>query len=334
MQVMIQDEKECVDALTIALSNFAVSLYGHIPDEIIELLAKFVGFLDSRIIIHMVINRQLIEWIPPPHDVWCLLYRASRDGFTSAAFHAHCDGKGPRTVCLLRVRDKKDIIGGFTSVAWNSAGGELHSSPSRSRRMQVMIQDEKECVDALTIALSNFAVSLYGHIPDEIIELLAKFVGFLDSRIIIHMVINRQLIEWIPPPHDVWCLLYRASRDGFTSAAFHAHCDGKGPRTVCLLRVRDKKDIIGGFTSVAWNSAGGELHCDDTAFIFFFPDANRCKKNPARKNCKAVQHCDETGPVFTGPVFDSNLYIQALNCGKMAWCGAHFGISEMEVFAV
>ena len=47
-----------------------------------------------------------------------LLYRASRDGRTNAAFHARCDGKGP-TLTALRSANGC-VFGGFAAVSWAS----------------------------------------------------------------------------------------------------------------------------------------------------------------------------------------------------------------------
>ena len=60
-------------------------------------------------------------------------------------------------------------------------------------------------------------------------------------------------------------LLYRASRDGFTAAAFHAKCDYKA-KTITLIKTSNNY-VIGGYTSQAWTSLG-VFKTDDTAYIF------------------------------------------------------------------
>jgi hypothetical protein len=60
-------------------------------------------------------------------------------------------------------------------------------------------------------------------------------------------------------------LLYRGSREGLQSTAFHAKCDGRAPT---LSVVRSKKgNIFGGYASVPWKSAGDKSP-DAAAFIF------------------------------------------------------------------
>ena len=50
------------------------------------------------------------------HSSFVLIYRASRDGWESINFHAHCDNKGP-TVTV--VKSGNYIFGGYTEQSWN-----------------------------------------------------------------------------------------------------------------------------------------------------------------------------------------------------------------------
>ena len=62
-------------------------------------------------------------------------------------------------------------------------------------------------------------------------------------------------------------LLYKRTRDGTTSWAFHNKCDFKGS-TICLYK-NDKGYIFGGFTSVPWVAEkGGNWYEDNDSFIF------------------------------------------------------------------
>ena len=60
-------------------------------------------------------------------------------------------------------------------------------------------------------------------------------------------------------------LLYRASRNGFTNAAFHAKCDGRA-RTITIIKTRDNY-VFGGYTEASWDSTSG-YKTDTTAYIF------------------------------------------------------------------
>jgi hypothetical protein len=60
-------------------------------------------------------------------------------------------------------------------------------------------------------------------------------------------------------------LLYRATRDGFTSQAFHSKCDGKG-NTITIIK-NNLNYVFGGYASSAWNSSGNYIN-DPNAFLF------------------------------------------------------------------
>lgn len=55
-----------------------------------------------------------------------LLYRGSRDGFSSSSFHLHCDGLGP-TLTIVRVKSagRDYVFGGFTRESWSQGGGAM-----------------------------------------------------------------------------------------------------------------------------------------------------------------------------------------------------------------
>jgi hypothetical protein len=60
-------------------------------------------------------------------------------------------------------------------------------------------------------------------------------------------------------------LLYRATRDGFTTQAFHSKCDGKG-NTITIIKSH-LNYVFGGYASSAWHSSGGFIN-DPNAFLF------------------------------------------------------------------
>ena len=49
-----------------------------------------------------------------------LLFRGTRDGFTSAKFHELCDDQGPLLTLVKTGKDK--LIGGFSSIHWKNSG--------------------------------------------------------------------------------------------------------------------------------------------------------------------------------------------------------------------
>jgi hypothetical protein len=69
-------------------------------------------------------------------------------------------------------------------------------------------------------------------------------------------------------PTDKWCLLYRATRDGFGVKDFHSRCDDHS-NTLTILKAKQTSFIFGGFTTVSWRtSANGKHKSDQNAFIF------------------------------------------------------------------
>src|SRR5438045_3215360 len=49
-----------------------------------------------------------------------LLYRASRDGNTPAAFHQKCDNKGA-TIVIAKITNSEQIVGGYNPLFWVSS---------------------------------------------------------------------------------------------------------------------------------------------------------------------------------------------------------------------
>eukprot|EP01125_Pyxidicula_operculata_P008705 TRINITY_DN2896_c1_g2_i3.p1 TRINITY_DN2896_c1_g2~~TRINITY_DN2896_c1_g2_i3.p1 ORF type:complete len:148 (+),score=42.80 TRINITY_DN2896_c1_g2_i3:1-444(+) len=72
------------------------------------------------------------------------------------------------------------------------------------------------------------------------------------------------LKQWLPKNHKLE-LLYRGSRDGFSSKDFHSKCDNKGA-TLTLVK-STSEDMFGGYTPIKWTPNGDDAIDKDT-FIF------------------------------------------------------------------
>ena len=72
--------------------------------------------------------------------------------------------------------------------------------------------------------------------------------------------------EWLDYPNFKFNLLYRGSRDGYNSKAFHTLCDGKS-KTLILIKSWEHEKVFGGWVSVEWQDCGAYLE-DPEAFIF------------------------------------------------------------------
>ena len=77
-------------------------------------------FEESEILTNENHRSVLKGWLPSQEGkIWRLLFRASRDGFTAAAFHSKCDDQGA-TVTI--VKSGHNIFGGFTEESWTNPG--------------------------------------------------------------------------------------------------------------------------------------------------------------------------------------------------------------------
>jgi hypothetical protein len=94
-------------------------------------------------------------------------------------------------------------------------------------------------------------------------------------------------------------LLYRATRDGFTSKAFHLKCDGKG-NTITIIK-NNLNYVFGGYASSAWHSSGSYIN-DPNAFLFSFRRAGVSFKDQFTVKVAANALIGNTGyePIFGG----------------------------------
>jgi len=178
---------------------------------------------------------------------------------------------------------------------------------------------------------------------------------FLESKILSsehkQVFVNTWLKERLNRRHSTFVLLYRASRDGWTSSEFHSICDHEGP-TVTVVKSGDY--VFGGYTEQSWKSSGGYKHCTES-FLFSF--RNLSDMGPTKLPLKVNKgkygiYCNSGyGPTF-GEGYD--LYISSeanvnsdSNCRSLSSayeCPPHvtpsifltgsenFVVNELEVF--
>lgn len=108
-------------------------------------------------------------------------------------------------------------------------------------------------------------------------------------------------------------LVYRGSKDGFSSRDFHKKCD-LIDNTITIVKTSDN-DIFGGFTSKNWNPKGqdGNYKYDDKAFLFKFTNKiEKPIKLPIIDPHKAIICHESYGPIFGS----GNDICIANNCNK------------------
>ena len=95
-------------------------------------------------------------------------------------------------------------------------------------------------------------------------------------------------------------LLYRASRDGNTAAAFHNKRDNN-EAIVAVAKIPNSEKIIGGYNPLFWESSNGSYKSTNNSFIFSFADRNNlqsAKVGYCNNNQYAIYCYSSYGPIF------------------------------------
>ena len=92
----------------------------------------------------------------------------------------------------------------------------------------------------------------------------------IDSTILTNLQMKHDLINLCKLSGKELKLLYRATRDGFEAASFHANCDNQA-NTLTVVKT-PKGYIFGGYTSLEWDSESSGKN-DPSAFLFSLVNA-------------------------------------------------------------
>jgi len=145
-----------------------------------------------------------------------------------------------------------------------------------------------------------------------------------------------------------WNLIYRASRDGFEGADFHAKCDDK-PNTFILIK-SEYGNVFGGYTEQSWSGTGHKK--DQNAFLFSLINKLGRQLKIKWSGKETIGRKDTLGPIFGGPGFYDLIIRSKTNCSsdlgysfihpdyalgtneaKTLLAGSdHFQVSEIEVY--
>jgi hypothetical protein len=109
---------------------------------------------------------------------------------------------------------------------------------------------------------------------------------------------NDELIRFreINGQYQSWRLLYRASRDGFSSESFHEFCNGEA-NTLTVIQSANSK-VFGGFTGASWSKSSGFKE-DPYAFIFTLLNEQRRQKVLKCTEPLNAIYCNQNyGPCF------------------------------------
>ncbi len=89
----------------------------------------------------------------------------------------------------------------------------------------------------------------------------------IDS-VLINQAQLAQINTWIGSSTAAWTLLYRASRDGATASAFHAHVNGQTGEKFFVTKLSTGV-LIGGYTTLTWQSTGNYQNDGDRSSFLF-----------------------------------------------------------------
>ncbi|PKK68166.1 hypothetical protein RhiirC2_851651 [Rhizophagus irregularis] len=110
-------------------------------------------------------------------------------------------------------------------------------------------------------------------------------------------------------------LLYRASRDSNTAAAFHAKCDNKGA-TIVVAKINCSNQIVGGYNPFSWDSSDTNMASKDS-FVFTIADKNNIQgANVVYSN---GNHYSIRSYSLFGPAFGYEDLFLNYNTGRNIW---------------
>jgi hypothetical protein len=136
-------------------------------------------------------------------------------------------------------------------------------------------------------------------------------------------------------------LLYRASRNGNTVAAFHNLCDNRGP-TIVIAKITNSEQIVGGYNPLDWKPKSTFSSTKDS-FIFTFADRNNFQTAKVSYPKEDQQRYSICSMPDYGPVFGGGHDLLRNNDGTTWACNPHtysidlprnFNVNDYEVFQV
>ncbi|GES99134.1 carbohydrate-binding module family 13 protein [Rhizophagus clarus] len=143
-------------------------------------------------------------------------------------------------------------------------------------------------------------------------------------------------------------LLLRGSRDGFEPKKFHEVCDNQS-NTITIIKVKDSKEILGGYNPIIWESHEDmENVCDDDffsttrdSFIFSFKDSDDIESfilSRVKDEKYAIFGLYISGPSFgNGDLYFSRDYGSCSKCdyeNLIRETAGEFLAVEYEVFQI
>ena len=147
------------------------------------------------------------------------------------------------------------------------------------------------------------------------------------DKIIIDEKEKKLICDWISVDRKVnMTLLYKATRDGDSSSAFHNKCNGKSP-TLTLVKTSNGYRC-GGFTSLPWDSFR-DYKEDNDAFVFSMDTRSKYKST----NSNSIYCHSDYGPTF-GDGYDlclENGFLTAANSNRCNCPSTYKTVKQSEL---
>lgn len=216
----------------------------------------------------------------------------------------------------------------------------------RTDRVSDDVAEDEVLLYNLIIEAKHFRLKNFINLLEEA-EI--RVSGIFADGTLLDLEQKKKLEEFYGNRNQRWGLIYKASRDGFSSSTFHSCCNNKGP-TMTIIR-SNNNFLFGGYTSVAWTSCNN-YQKDSTAFLFTLTNPHNIP--PTKYLIKggnegnAIYDHTSYGPTFGGGhdiylVNNSNSsnsstnfpnsYVDTTGKGNSTFTGSNnFLVSDIEVF--
>ena len=172
-------------------------------------------------------------------------------------------------------------------------------------------------------------------VPKEIKTLIATFIPnlWMDSTILtaeekvhlLDMIANHQSTQKFA--NCEWKLIFRATRDGFSTAQFHEECDYK-ENTVCFVETEYDR-VCGGFVELAWKNGNDGQWANKCPKAFMFTLRPNLKVIEQKKNSNSsVAH-------YLGDAFNFGYNDLYLKDNKTGYCqtNGHYDFNDVHEVA-
>ena len=212
------------------------------------------------------------------------------------------------------------------------------------QRMPLLVKDLNKLVDSKFLIINKISKQI-GKIKEELkIFNKEKYNNEIDNFDYYKTFINEELEKNFSKKIKEYKILFRATRDGFTSENFHNKCDGYNSTLTLILT--NTRELLGGYAKYSWNQ-NNEYKKGKGGFMFSI------NNNIITKIKKYNIYCQkDSGPIFGDfDIFISNnsnlnyesyynmrifnrSIINDINIGKNDIIKQHFSVLDYAVYQV